>query len=130
MHGDPEGAGGARGFDPPWGHLRQRRAELGELGHHIDARPLANRGQENHRRDPDQDPQHGEEGPLAVKPEGLPGQAQQVLEAHALRLIKASTGFRRAALRAGRMPNSSPTPQDTTRAAPMAQPGGRMGKSG
>jgi len=66
---------------------------------------------------------------LAVEPHGLPGQPQQVPVIHVFLRIRAMTGSRRGALRAGRMPKISPTEQDTPSAAGMPHAGGWIGNS-
>ena len=54
------------------------RPELGELRHHVDARALADRGEQDDRGHADRDPEHREEGPQAVGAQGALGEVQQV----------------------------------------------------
>ena len=76
------------------------RAELGELRQHVDARALADRGQQDDRGDPDRDPEHREQRAQAVGPKGPGREAQEV--AHRLTVPpSAATGSSRVARRAG-----------------------------
>ena len=100
-------------------------AELRELRQHVDARALADRGQQDHRRHADRDPEHREERAQAMRARGRRARAGRG-RARAQRPASAATGSSRVARRAGSTPNTPPTATESEKAA-RDRPGGRRG---
>ena len=102
-------------------------AKLGELADNELARALPERGQHDHCRNTDRDTQTGQESAQPVASQSRHHEAQEI---HTHLRLKAVTGSRRVARRAGHTPKPTPTATDRVIAAASAHHGGNAGNDG